>query len=132
MHYVAYIHQEQGSDYGVSFPDFPGCITAGHTLEEALLMAREALEFHIEGLLEEGLPLPDGQHTHHTPPEDARLALIEVALPEAAKRINITLDGGLLKRVDAAVARHQYSSRSAFLAEAARRELAGLRHTPLD
>ena len=35
MEYIAYLHKDKGSDYGVSFPDFPGCITAGKTLEEA-------------------------------------------------------------------------------------------------
>src|SRR5689334_6632615 len=38
MHYIAYLHKTRRSDYGVSFPDFPGCITAGKTLEEARRM----------------------------------------------------------------------------------------------
>jgi predicted RNase H-like HicB family nuclease len=51
MHYIAYLHKTRKSDYGVSFPDFPGCITAGRTLEEARRMAAEALALHVEGLL---------------------------------------------------------------------------------
>jgi len=43
MEYIAYLHKDRNSDYGVSFPDFPGCITAGSTLEEAHKMAAEAL-----------------------------------------------------------------------------------------
>ena len=43
MDYIAYLHKDRNSDYGVSFPDFPGCITAGKTLEEAHRMAAEAL-----------------------------------------------------------------------------------------
>ena len=35
MNYIALIHKDARSDYGVSFPDFPGCITAGKTLDEA-------------------------------------------------------------------------------------------------
>ena len=35
MEYVAYLHKDRDSDFGVSFPDFPGCVTAGRTLEEA-------------------------------------------------------------------------------------------------
>ncbi len=35
MEYIAYLHKDRHSDYGVSFPDFPGCITAGKTLDEA-------------------------------------------------------------------------------------------------
>jgi len=50
-HYIALVHKEGDSDFGVSFPDFPGCVTAGATLDEAARMAREALELHIEGLL---------------------------------------------------------------------------------
>ena len=43
MDYVAIIHKDHDSDFGVSFPDFPGCITAGLTLDEAKGMALEAL-----------------------------------------------------------------------------------------
>ena len=43
MDYIAIIHNEPDSDFGVSFPDFPGCITAGRTLDEAKDMALEAL-----------------------------------------------------------------------------------------
>ncbi|MBL0942631.1 MAG: type II toxin-antitoxin system HicB family antitoxin, partial [Alphaproteobacteria bacterium] len=35
MNYIALIHKDKNSDFGVSFPDFPGCITAGKTLDEA-------------------------------------------------------------------------------------------------
>jgi predicted RNase H-like HicB family nuclease len=43
MEYIAYLHKDGNSDFGVSFPDFPGCVTAGKTLEEARQMATEAL-----------------------------------------------------------------------------------------
>jgi predicted RNase H-like HicB family nuclease len=43
MDYIAIIHKEPNSDFGVSFPDFAGCITAGRTLDEAKDMAAEAL-----------------------------------------------------------------------------------------
>jgi predicted RNase H-like HicB family nuclease len=46
------------SDFGVDFPDFPGCVTAGTTLDEPLRMAQEALEFHIGGMVEDGEELP--------------------------------------------------------------------------
>jgi len=57
--YIAILHKDRDSDFGVSFPDFPGCITSGSTLEEAKEMAREALSFHIEGLQADGSSLPD-------------------------------------------------------------------------
>jgi predicted RNase H-like HicB family nuclease len=56
--YIALIHKDADSDYGVSFPDFPGCITAGSTLDEARAMAVEALLFHIEGMREDGRIIP--------------------------------------------------------------------------
>jgi predicted RNase H-like HicB family nuclease len=57
--YVAIIHKDRDSDFGVSFPDFPGCITAGRTLEEAKDMAREALTGHIAVMRDGGDPVPD-------------------------------------------------------------------------
>jgi predicted RNase H-like HicB family nuclease len=54
MEYIAYLHKDRDSDYGVSFPDFPGCITAGKTLDEASRMAAEALALHIQDMIEDG------------------------------------------------------------------------------
>jgi predicted RNase H-like HicB family nuclease len=59
MHaYIALIHKDASSDYGVSFPDFPGCTTAGHSLDEARAFAAEALAFHIDGMIEDGEAIP--------------------------------------------------------------------------
>jgi predicted RNase H-like HicB family nuclease len=57
MDYVAIIHNPD-SDFGVSFPDFPGCITAGRTLDEAKALALEALTGHIGVMREAGEPVP--------------------------------------------------------------------------
>ena len=57
--YIALIHKEENSEYGVSFPDFPGCITVGSTLEEAREMAREALALHIQGFADDGEAMPE-------------------------------------------------------------------------
>src|SRR5258707_15842151 len=54
MEYIAYLHKDKNSDYGVSFPDFPGCVTAGKTLEEARKLAVEALTLHMAGVVEGG------------------------------------------------------------------------------
>jgi len=59
MNYIAYLHKDRYSDFGVSFPDFPGCITAGKTLEEARSMAAEALDMHIAGMIEDGESIPE-------------------------------------------------------------------------
>jgi predicted RNase H-like HicB family nuclease len=57
--YIALLRKDADSDFGVDFPDFPGCITAGQSPEEARRAAAEALIFHIEGMTEDGEPLPD-------------------------------------------------------------------------
>jgi len=57
--YIGIVHKDADSDYGVSFPDFLGCVTAGVTLEEARAMAEEALAFHVEGMLEDGSETPE-------------------------------------------------------------------------
>jgi predicted RNase H-like HicB family nuclease len=48
-HYIALIHKEANSCYGVSFPDWPGVTTAGDTIDEAIRQAAEVLEFAAEG-----------------------------------------------------------------------------------
>ncbi|HZZ36442.1 MAG TPA: type II toxin-antitoxin system HicB family antitoxin, partial [Caulobacteraceae bacterium] len=57
--YIALIHKDADSDYGVSFPDLPGCISAGATLDEASEMAEEALALHLEGMSEAGEAIPE-------------------------------------------------------------------------
>lgn len=52
--YIGIVHKDAGSDYGVSFPDFPGCVTAGTTPDEAGRMAQEALAGHIAVMVEYG------------------------------------------------------------------------------
>jgi len=59
MDYIAYLHKDRDSDFGVSFPDFPGCVTAGKTLDEAHRMAAEALALHIAGMVEDGETIPE-------------------------------------------------------------------------
>jgi predicted RNase H-like HicB family nuclease len=59
MIYLALVHKEPDSDFGVSFPDFPGCVTAGRTLDEAKAMAAVALRGHVDAMRAAGLPIPD-------------------------------------------------------------------------
>jgi predicted RNase H-like HicB family nuclease len=46
-------------NYSAYVPDLPGCIATGQTLEEVKQVMREAIAFHLEGLREEGLPVPE-------------------------------------------------------------------------
>jgi len=56
--YIGLLHKEADSDYGVSFPDFPGCVTAAPSLDEAQAMAVEALALHLAGMVEDGDEIP--------------------------------------------------------------------------
>ncbi|WP_017294802.1 type II toxin-antitoxin system HicB family antitoxin [Geminocystis herdmanii] len=56
--YLVTVHKDNHSDYGVQFYDFPGCISAGETIEEAKTMATEALKSHIALMLADGDEIP--------------------------------------------------------------------------
>lgn len=125
--YIAIIHKEPESDFGVSFPDFPGCITAGGTLNEAKDTAVEALTGHIRCLLDDGeeIPPPSPLETIMATPDfaDGVAFLVSVSLPSSKTvRVNISVPENDLKKIDA-LAKKQGMSRSAFLIQAAKREL---------
>lgn len=124
--YIGLMRKESGTDYGVNFPDFPGCITAGLTMDEAYRLAAEALAFHVEGMAEDGEPLPEPSslETVMADPENQDAVPFMVPLSVAPKvvRVNVTMDEALLRAIDAVA-----SNRSAFLAEGARRLLADRR-----
>ncbi|WNC89889.1 type II toxin-antitoxin system HicB family antitoxin [Paraburkholderia sp. FT54] len=116
--------------FGVIVPDIPGCHAAGDTLEEAYANAKEAIEAHLDVLLDEGLPIP-GRLTlekHRQNPEYAGFAWGFVAtrnIPALKKavRINISLPEVLVHEIDT-YAQTRGMSRSAFLALAAEHEMA--------
>ena len=87
--YTGLIHKDPDSDYGVSFPDLPGCITAGRTLEEAREMAAEALALHQDGLAAYGeeIPKPSSADTviAHPDARDALAILVVEAMPVGAE-----------------------------------------------
>jgi predicted RNase H-like HicB family nuclease len=58
--YIALVHKDEGTSYGVSFPDVPGCVSAGDTFEEAVANASEALAGHFAAIRADGdaIPLP--------------------------------------------------------------------------
>ena len=57
MRYVVVIERGDTS-WGAHVPDLPGCMAVGDSREEVLRLIREAIDFHIEGLKEDGLPVP--------------------------------------------------------------------------
>lgn len=123
--YIAILRKERGSDYGVSFPDLPGCATAGSTLDEARRHAAEALALHLEGLVEEGLEVP-APSTLDAVVEAGEISdggvpfLVEAPMPEGrAVRVNITIPEPVLGAIDRYVEQIG-GNRSAFLTHAAK------------
>jgi len=122
LEFIAYLHKDKDSDYGVSFPDFPGCITAGSTLEEARRMAAEALALHIEGLREDGEEIPEPSTLDDLRGDPAMKGavafLTEVKRPEKTVRINITARESQIAEIDRR-ARGVGLTRSSFIVQKA-------------
>jgi predicted RNase H-like HicB family nuclease len=123
MDYIAYLHKDRNSDFGVSFPDFPGCITAGKTLDEAHRLAAEALAFHIAGMVEDGDTIPTASALDDLTDDPARkdaVAFLVHVDPDTDRtvRINITAREKQLERIDQ-LARQSGMTRSAYLVHAA-------------
>lgn len=120
--YVALLRKQPDSDFGVDFPDFPGCVTAGETLEDARRMAAEALQLHIEGMIEDGdaIPAPSRLDEIMADPDhrDGVAVLIDVSVRRPVIRINVSLPPDLLEAIDRVT-----DNRSRFLADAARAKL---------
>jgi predicted RNase H-like HicB family nuclease len=55
----AIVLEKTEHNYSAYVPDLPGCVATGANLQETENLIREAIKFHIEGLLEDGLPLPE-------------------------------------------------------------------------
>ncbi len=126
-HYIALVHKEKGSPFGVQFPDVPGCFSAADKMDDLVANASEALRLWVE---DESPPKPCS-HKQLLADKDiaaelkAGALLIAVPLLENDTRVvsvNIYLDRGMLKAIDQAAKRRKLT-RSAFLAQAARNEI---------
>ena len=120
MDYIAIIHKDTDSEYGVSFPDFQGCVTAGKTLEEAKNMAIEALAFHIEGMVEdkETIPAPTPLDDIMTEPvfQSGVAFIVSYAGRPKQVRFNVSAMDDALAAIDAA-AQKSGLTRSAFMVQ---------------
>lgn len=125
--YFALIHKEAGTDFGISFPDFPGCISAGETFEKCLHNGLEALSAHVALMRREGEQVPDPRDIETLRREedwidwqDATVTMIPLLpAPATSERLNISMDSGLLEEIDRA-ADALGMTRSAYLARAAK------------
>ena len=129
--YIGAVHGRAGN-FGILFPDFPGCVSSGETVEAALRNGREALQFHIEGMDEDGDLIPEPAHhtlesvaATFTVPEDpdpddwVGLMPIVVGRADPADLVEIDIPLTLARDVDAVT-----TDRNRFIIEATRREIA--------
>ena len=125
MNYPVVIHKDADSDYGASFPDLPGCVTAGATINETLQAAVEAAELYLEDMLLDGEPLSkagtvDDYFTHPDYADAIFWSTVAIDITKLngnTKRINITVPERSLAIIDKYAQSHN-QSRSAFMVAA--------------
>jgi predicted RNase H-like HicB family nuclease len=123
MDYIAYLHKDRKSGFGVSFPDFPGCVTAGKSLDEASRKAPEALAFHIAGMIEDGEKIPKPSKIDDLvadPDRQNAVAFLVTADFTKSKtvRVNVTARENQLELIDR-LARQAGMTRSAYMVQSA-------------
>ena len=62
LNYRILLREEEEGGYTVLVPSLPGCVTYGDTMDEAVSMAKEAIELYVESLHQHGEPIPTEQH----------------------------------------------------------------------
>jgi predicted RNase H-like HicB family nuclease len=130
MKFTVVLHSDDGQRFGACVPDLPGCFSGGNDLDEALASVQEAIDLHVETLMEDGADIPTRAPiaTHQANPDFAGgvWAVVDVPVEKyqgPAEKVNITLPRLLLSRIDA-YARAHGATRSGFLAQAARTAMA--------
>jgi len=114
------IHKTKESDYGLSFPDLPGCITAGENLEELEVMAKEALSLHLEGMAEDNERIPEASSyatiakKYENDPDFFGVTLVTILQFQKRTRVNISLAEQDLVLIDTAASKMGVD-RSAYL-----------------
>ena len=134
-YYIALIRKGKGTCYGVDFPDFPGCITAADTVEDAQARAIEALDLHVDGMVEDGEPLPEatGLNAILEDPDSLEGLVLAVDVPLADKkskkvRVDIPIPEDISRQVDRFVKNTEGVNRSSFFAEAGLEKLQRAHH----
>jgi len=119
--YPAILHTDDGTGYGVTVPDVPGCFTTGETLDEALASVQEAVEASLFDADEAPLARLATEVLGTAEAEGGVLAFVEVNLSFLDRepiRVNISVPRNRLERIDAA-AKKMGLTRSGFLVQAA-------------
>ena len=130
MRFTVVLHTDDGVRYGVCVPDLPGCFSGGDDLDNALASVQEAIDLHVETLIEDGvdIPLRAPIASHQANPDYAGgvWAVVDVPVEKylgPAEKINITVPRLLLSRIDSYASAHG-ATRSGFLVQAARAAMA--------
>lgn len=121
---------DESTAVGIQIPDIPGAVTAGDTFEEAYAAAVEVAHIMLEELASAGasLPMPTSAAMHRNNPDFAAMGwgMLEIDItPYLGKteKVNVTLPGFVVQRIDRFVRDHNVKSRSSFLADAAMEKL---------
>lgn len=121
-HFIAVLYKDKNSDFGVVFPDFPGCVTAGKTLDQAREHAAEALALHIAGMLEDGEDIPEPSTLDDLEARNALDGGVGFAVPYdrpvETVRFNVTAKSDDLAAIDRFAA-SEGMTRSGFITRAA-------------
>jgi predicted RNase H-like HicB family nuclease len=131
MKYPVYLHQTESGTFSGFVPDLAGCYFAGDTIDDAIADAHAAIDAYLEYRSEKGKDvLVAGTMNDHKDDEDCQGGMWGIVDIDTSKydgkavKLNITLPQNLLRRIDAyVVSNKDYTSRSGFIAELARREL---------
>ncbi len=123
--YIAIVHKDRDSAFGIHFPDLPGCFAAADRLDDVMQNARDALALYFEDQAE--IEASSIERIRDLASEDLAEGAMLMAIPRVSnrgkvERVNISLDRGTLDAIDAA-AQARKMTRSAFIAEAAINEI---------
>jgi predicted RNase H-like HicB family nuclease len=128
-HYLG-IAEQLPENWSISFPAFPGTVTTGRDFAELMTNARDTLASVVAAMEEDGERIPESFDASPEAPSynpddycEPRIVLVPVEVGGRSIRINVTMDEGLVARLDS-LADRAHASRSALLARGARMVLA--------
>lgn len=128
-YYTAIIHKDEGSAYGLTFPDLPGAFAAADDWDAIPAATAEALDLWFEDMPDVVPASLDEIRQREDVAEELAAGAVMMPVPyipadTAVQRVNITMERGLLRAIDE-TAKRRGMNRSSFLASAARREMIG-------
>lgn len=129
-YFTAIVHQDEGSAFGLSFPDLPGCFAASDTWDGIPTAAAEALDLWFEDQPDQVPASLDVIRQRGDVATELANGAVLMPVPyipadTALARVNISMERGLLRAIDE-TAKARGMTRSSFIASSARRELVGV------